>query len=167
MSSTPQRSSKDLQKYINDHQIQAVLLAMEQRTPTVSEAARALGVLPFQIIKSLVFTVKDEPVLVITNGLARVDRRKIAMYLGVSHNRVKFASADRALAISGFVVGSMPPFGHLQRIRTLIDSEVTRLGVAYCGGGDIDAMMRIADGELVRVTSGEILDLSEDVGGYV
>lgn len=157
-----QLSSGDLQRYLDDQQIQAVILPMEQQTPTVSDAARALGVSPRQILKSLVFMVKEEPMLVITNGLARVDRRKIAAYLEVGRNRVKFASADKARATSGFQVGSMPPFGHLQKMRTLVDTAVTRLGVAYCGGGDVNAMMRIADEELLRVTSAEILDLSED-----
>lgn len=137
---------------------------MDQETPTVPEAARVLGVEPQQILKSLVFQVKEEPILVITNGVARVDRRKIAAHLEVGRGRVKFASVDKALEITGFVVGSMPPFGHLQKMRTLVDTAVTSLGVTYCGGGNLDAMMRITDDELVRTTSAEILDLSEDDG---
>lgn len=155
-------TSEDLQQYINDHQIQAVILPMGQQTPTVSDAAIALEVEPDQILKSLVFMVKEEPILVVTNGLARVDRRKIANYLDVGRNRVKFASGDKALTITGYVVGSMPPFGHLQKMRTLVDTAVTRLGMTYCGGGDVDAMMRVADDELLRATTAEVLDLSED-----
>lgn len=157
-------TSENLQQFINSHQIQAVILPMDQQTPTVSDAAKALEVDPEQILKSLVFMVKQEPVLVITNGLARVDRRKIAAYLEVGRNRVKFAGSDKVLDITGYIVGSMPPFGHLQKMRTLVDTAVTRLGVTYCGGGDVDAMMRLADDELLRVTSAEVLDLSEDAG---
>ena len=62
-------NSADLQCFIDTHQIQAVILPMDQHTPTVPEAAKALGVEPWQIIKSLVFMIKDEPVLVINNGL--------------------------------------------------------------------------------------------------
>ncbi|MFW2366365.1 MAG: aminoacyl-tRNA deacylase [Desulforhopalus sp.] len=157
-------SSAALQAFIDENRIQAVILPMDQETPTVPEAARVLGVAPEQILKSLVFLVKEEPLLVITNGVARVDRRKIAAHLEVGRSRIKFASVDRALDITGFVVGSMPPFGHLQKMRTLVDSAVTTLGVTFCGGGNVDAMMRITDDELVRVTSAEILNLSEDEG---
>ena len=107
----PPLSSEALQHFINEHQIRAVILPMDRHTPTVPEAARALDVETRQIIKSLVFMVKEEPILVITNGLARVDRRKLAEYLQVGRNRVKFANAGKALDVTGYVVGSMPPFG--------------------------------------------------------
>jgi prolyl-tRNA editing enzyme YbaK/EbsC (Cys-tRNA(Pro) deacylase) len=58
------------------------------------------------------------------------------------------------------VVGSMPPFGHRVKLRTLVDTAVTELQVIY-GGGGIDAMMRLTPPELIRLTGAEILDLSE------
>ena len=83
-------SSVDLQSFIDTHQIAATILPMAELTPTVSDAARALGVDPEQIIKSQVFLVKEEALLVITNGLAKVDRRKIATQLGVGRKRWVF-----------------------------------------------------------------------------
>ena len=56
----------------------------------------------------------------------------------------------------------MPPFGHLQKMRTFVDMAISRQEVIFGGGGDIDAMMRMPTSELVRATSAEILDLSED-----
>jgi prolyl-tRNA editing enzyme YbaK/EbsC (Cys-tRNA(Pro) deacylase) len=123
-----------------------------------------LGVAPEQIIKSLVFVVEGEPLLVINNGLAKVDRRKIATRLGVGRKRVKFANAEQALAITGFVVGSMPPFGHRQTLPTYIDPAVMEFEVIFGGGGAIDAMLRLTPAELVRVTAAEIWDVSEDSG---
>ena len=99
--------SKDLQRFIDVNNIQAVILPMDQHTPTVTAAAQALGVNPGQIIKSLVFMIKDEPVLVINNGLARIDRRRLADYLGVGRGRVKFADPGQASEITGYIVGRM------------------------------------------------------------
>ena len=42
--------------------------------------------------------VKEEPILVITTGLARVDQCKIAEYQLVGRNRVSFSSSAKALA---------------------------------------------------------------------
>jgi Cys-tRNA(Pro) deacylase len=154
-------NSKDLQEFIDANQIEATILSLDEHTPTVSDAARALRVENDQIIKSLVFHIQGEPLLVINNGLARIDRRKLAAYLGVGRKRVKFADPEHALEITGYVVGSMPPFGHKKRLRTLIDTAVVRLGAVYGGGGEINAMMRLSAKTLLNVTQAEIACLSE------
>ncbi|MCB0166210.1 MAG: YbaK/EbsC family protein [Anaerolineae bacterium] len=158
---TDHLTSADLQRFIDAHDIEAEILIMAEHTPTVPDAARALEVEPEQIIKSLVFLVNDEPILVINNGTALIDRRKVAARLDVGRKKVKFASAEQALAITGYIVGSMPPFGHRQTMRTLIDPAITELTVIYGGGGDIDAMLRLTPAELLRVTAGEVIAVSE------
>ena len=154
-------NSRDLKKFIETHRIQASILPLNEHTPTVRDAARVLNVENDQIIKSLVFHVEDDPLLVINNGLARVDRKKLADYLGVGRKGVKFADADQALKITGYVVGSMPPFGHRKKLRTLVDSAVNQLEVVYGGGGDINAMMRLTPDELIKVSHAEVTLLSE------
>ena len=155
-------TSADLQRFIEEKGIAATILPMSQHTPTVVDAARALGVDTAQIIKSLVFVADGAPLLVINNGLARVDRRKLGAILGVGRKRVRFANPNQALDITGYIVGSMPPFGHKQILRTLIDPAVADLDLLFGGGGDIDAMMRLTAGELLRVTSGQVCPLSEE-----
>jgi prolyl-tRNA editing enzyme YbaK/EbsC (Cys-tRNA(Pro) deacylase) len=154
-------SIPDLQQYIDSQRIRATILPMDEHTPTVSDAARALRVSTEQIIKSLVFLADNQPLLVITNGLARVDRRKLAAGLGLGRKRVKFAEAEQAFELTGFVVGSMPPFGHKQKLPTVIDPAVLRLEIVFGGGGGIDAMMRLSSAELLRATGARVLDISE------
>ena len=148
-------TSVDLQRFIDGHGIEAIILPLSRPTPTVAEAAVALGVETLQVIKSLVFRIKEEPLLVIANGESRVDRRKLADYLNVGRGRVRFASTDQALEITGYVVGSMPPFGHRLKLRTILDAAVTRQDTVYGGGGDINAMLRIKTSELLSVTAAE------------
>jgi prolyl-tRNA editing enzyme YbaK/EbsC (Cys-tRNA(Pro) deacylase) len=155
------RGAEDLQQFIEAHHIAAVILPLNRHTTTVAEAAAALGVEPGRIVKSLVFLAGEEPILVVTSGLARVERRKLAAALGMGRRQVKFASPEQALEVTGYVVGSMPPFGHRRRLRTLVDAAVGRLDVVYGGGGGVDAMMRVLPAELLRVTGAEVLDLSE------
>ena len=154
-------TSNQLNEFILKNKISAEILPMDGHTPTVEDAARELGVETDQIIKSLVFMANGDPVLVINNGLARVDRKKLAGILGVGRKKVKFADADRVVDITGFVVGSMPPFGHRQKLRTLVDAAVPALDVVYGGGGDIDAMMRLTPAELLRATAAEVVEISE------
>jgi Cys-tRNA(Pro) deacylase len=134
---------------------------MDAHTATVEDAAMALGVDTDRVIKSLVFMAGDQPILVINNGLARVDRKKLAAYLGMNRKRVIFARAEKALEVSGYVVGSMPPFGHRENLRTLVDTATAEIDTVYGGGGSVDAMMRLSSSELLKVTHAEVVDISE------
>ena len=154
-------NSSDLQHFIEENEITATIMPLGRHTLTVGDAARALGVETCQIIKTLVFHVEGDPLLVINNGLARVDRRKLAAYLQASRKRVKFAAPDQAFSLTGYIVGSMPPFGHKQKLRTLIDPAVTQQEVIYGGGGEVDAMLRLTPNELRAATGGEITELSD------
>ena len=153
--------SENLQQFIARYNIAADIISLEEHTLTVGDAARALHVKTDQIIKSLVFQINGDPLLVINNGLARVDRKKLAAYLGVGRKKVKFADPDQVLELTGFIVGSMPPFGHKNRLRTLIEPAVTRMETVYGGGGDINTMMKIAIDVLLEATQAEVTELSE------
>ena len=153
-------TSEDLQRFIDQNQIAAQILPMEEDTPTVANAARALGVQEEQIIKSLVFLVDGQPALVISNGTRRVENREVARHFGVGRKRAKMARPEQALEITGYVVGAMPPFGHQTRLRTLVDPDVVAQREIFGGGGEVNAMLRLTPEELLRVTGAQIVRVS-------
>ena len=114
---------------------------------------------PGQIIKSLLFLVRDEPVLVIASGETLVDRAVLAARYGVGKKQVKLADAETVLRLIGYPVGGVPPFGHVTRVPVLLDVAVQRWEVIYGGGGDDHTLLRIAPAELARVTEAEWVDL--------
>ena len=152
----------DLQQFIDDQGIAAQILHLDVDTPTVADAAVSLNVAPKQIIKSVLFVADGEPVMVIASGLARLDRKALADFLGVSRRRVKIASAEQVLAHTGYVAGSVPPFGYKQPIETVVETAVTQLsGQIYGGGGEIHALMQLTVGELCRVVGSSVATLAE------
>jgi prolyl-tRNA editing enzyme YbaK/EbsC (Cys-tRNA(Pro) deacylase) len=153
-------NAHDLQRFIDAHRLDATILPLSQSTATVAEAARALGVAKEQIIKSLIFVLPDSPLLVISSGLGRVDRKKLGAVLGVGRRKVKFADPEQALAITGYRVGSMPPFGHRQPLRTLVDTGALAYPEVYGGGGAGSTMMRLTTAELVEFTGAEVVDIA-------
>jgi prolyl-tRNA editing enzyme YbaK/EbsC (Cys-tRNA(Pro) deacylase) len=65
----PSSSAGDaLARFITENAIAAEIVPMTLETPTVPAAAAALGVSSAQIIKSLLFMVRYQPVLVIASG---------------------------------------------------------------------------------------------------
>jgi Cys-tRNA(Pro) deacylase len=153
-------TSQDLQQFIDQNQIAAEILPMEENTPTVPDAARALGVEEEQIIKSLVFLVDGQPALIIANGTHKVDNRLVARHFEVGRKRAKMARPEQALEVTGYSVGAMPPFGHQTRLPTIVDPSVVTHSVIFGGGGEIDAMLSLTPEELLRVTRAKIVSLS-------
>ncbi|NOZ06791.1 MAG: YbaK/EbsC family protein [Chloroflexi bacterium] len=150
-----------LQRYTEKRQIAAQIVKLSTETATVIAAAQALDVTPDQIIKSLLFLVAGDPILVIANGTARVSPKKIAQHLGVGKRKVRMARPDEVEAIAGFGVGAMPPFGHKEPLPTLIDPGVIEQSEIYGGGGTVQTMLRLTPRTLLEVTRGEIVSVTE------
>jgi Cys-tRNA(Pro) deacylase len=150
----------DLAGFIREHGIDATVVPMQMETPTVPAAAAALGVEPAQIIKTLVFLVKEAPVVVIASGDTMVDRRPLADRYGVGKKQVKLADAQTALDVTGYPVGGVPPFGHLTHPPVLLDRRIQGWDVVYGGGGDDRTLLRVTPTELAQVTRGDWISLA-------
>ena len=151
--------SAHIAAYLHQHNLVGELVQLTTHTPTVDDAARAVGTTVDRIIKSVLFLADGVPVLVIANGTARVDYKRVADNLNVSRKRVKLADAAAVLAITGFPVGTVPPFGHSTRLRTLIEASVLEQAEVYAGGGAIDTLLRITPAEIVRATEAETVQV--------
>jgi prolyl-tRNA editing enzyme YbaK/EbsC (Cys-tRNA(Pro) deacylase) len=155
----PSSSSGDaLARFITENAIAAEIVPMTLETPTVQAAAAALGVSPAQIIKSLLFLVRDQPVLVIASGETMVDRGILAERFGVGKKQIKLADAETVLRLTGYPAGGVPPFGHSAPLLTLLDRAVMAWDAVYGGGGDDRTLLRVAPGELARVTGAEWIE---------
>jgi prolyl-tRNA editing enzyme YbaK/EbsC (Cys-tRNA(Pro) deacylase) len=156
-------TDKELQQWITERAIAAKLVYPGVPTPTVPDAARALGVKSEQILKSLVFLVDAEPHLVVAAGEARISYKKLADQLGLSRRKVKMATPEGALQISGFEVGAMPPLGHKQPLPTFLDGDSVHgeYAVYYGGGGTKDALLELSLETLLEVTKATVVPLTE------
>ncbi len=160
MTNSEPLTSVDLDRFIRERGIDATIVPMHIETPTVPAAAAALGVQPAQIIKTLVFLVKDSPVVVIASGDILVDRRPVADRYGVGKKQVKLADAQTALDVTGYEVGGVPPFGHRTQAPVLLDQRIGAWDTVYGGGGDDRTLLRVAPAELARVTQGEWISVA-------
>jgi prolyl-tRNA editing enzyme YbaK/EbsC (Cys-tRNA(Pro) deacylase) len=145
----------DLADFIAKNAIVAEIVPVAVETPTVPAAAAALGVATSQIIKSLLFLVRDQPVLVIASGETMVDRGILAARFGVGKKQIKLADPETVLRLTGYPAGGVPPFGHPAPLLTLLDRAVLTWDAVYGGGGDDRTLLRVTPGELARVTAAE------------
>jgi prolyl-tRNA editing enzyme YbaK/EbsC (Cys-tRNA(Pro) deacylase) len=151
-------TTDDLQAFIDAHQIAARVVHPPFPTPTVPDAAEAMGVAPDAIIKSVLFIVRrTEPLLVIASGEGRIDQRVIADRLGVGKKQVRIATPEQVEEWTGYPAGGVPPFGHGRPLPTWIDPAVLEQPVVYGGGGDEQTLLRIETAALLPVTQAEVI----------
>ncbi|MEZ4606928.1 MAG: YbaK/EbsC family protein [Deinococcales bacterium] len=155
-------SDQDLAKFISQHHIKAQLVYSQSPTPTVSDAAKALGVELQLIIKTLIFMADDKPIAAIAAGEHRISQKRLRDILGVSRRKLRMASPEEALSFSGFPVGAMPPFGHKEPLPTYVDSlSIDQAApLLYGGGGTSSAMLALSAQTLLTVSQGSYVALS-------
>jgi prolyl-tRNA editing enzyme YbaK/EbsC (Cys-tRNA(Pro) deacylase) len=124
---------------------------------TSAEAAAVLGCSVAQIAKSLVFrAASGAPVLVIASGANRVDEAKVSALIGESIGR-----ADPAFVrdCTGYAIGGIPPLGHTNALKTLIDRDLLEYNCIYAAGGTPHAMFPLLPSDLVRIAGGRVADV--------
>lgn len=87
--------------------IEGRILEFDQSSATVELAAKAVGVEPARIAKTLSFMVGEVPTLVVFAGDARVDNKRFKTQL---HTKAKMLSHDDAARLVGHAVGGVCPF---------------------------------------------------------
>lgn len=130
-----------------------------ESTRTSAEAAAAIGTSVAQIAKSLVFLAGDTPALVIASGVNRVDTGKLARALGAPIRR---ADAETVRRATGFPIGGVPPVGHTEALRTVIDQDLMRYATIWASAGTPNAVFETTPAELARMTGGLVADVREE-----
>lgn len=151
----------DLVEYMKLHAIPGEILYLSVPTPTVEAAAQAVGTRPERIVKSILFLVDGAPVLSISCGTIHIDRRAIAQLYQVGGKRVRLAERELVQQISGYDVGAMPPFGHLEALPTLLDRRVLEHPYVFAGGGAENALVRLNPQDILRAAGAKVTDLQQ------
>jgi prolyl-tRNA editing enzyme YbaK/EbsC (Cys-tRNA(Pro) deacylase) len=100
----------------------------------------------------------DEPVLVIASGANRVDVEKVHRLLG---EKIIRPDAETVKRVTGFSIGGVPPVGHRERLRTLVDEDLLDFTVVYAAAGTPNAVFAVSPTDLVGITEAEVANIKE------
>ncbi len=126
---------------------------------SAQEAAQAIGCRVEPIAKSVVFRGQEsgEPVLVIASGSNRVNEERLAQLIGQPAEK---PSAEYVRERTGFSIGGVPPVGHTQPIRTLVDQALTDLDGIWAAAGTPVAVFKLTPENLVHLTGGQVVNIT-------
>jgi prolyl-tRNA editing enzyme YbaK/EbsC (Cys-tRNA(Pro) deacylase) len=142
-------------KKLDEAGLEIAIRRFPDGTRTAADAARAIGCEVGQIVKSLVFTLDEKPVLLLVSGANRVDPSRFP-------GRLAKADADLARAATGYSIGGVPPFGHESAVPVYMDRDLERYDVVWAAAGRPDAVFPISPAELRRLSQAQVCDLKEE-----
>jgi prolyl-tRNA editing enzyme YbaK/EbsC (Cys-tRNA(Pro) deacylase) len=143
-----------------------VVLELNDSARTAPLAAEAIGAhfgmhVPVgAIVKSLLFLINDQPMIVLAAGDRNVNQKLVGALYNVSGKKVKFADAETVLRITGFEVGGVPPVGHAQQLSVLIDESLGRFATVWAAAGAHHAVFPIEYDRLIAVTGGRVVKIT-------
>ncbi|HSS35892.1 MAG TPA: YbaK/EbsC family protein [Patescibacteria group bacterium] len=137
----------------------------DESTHTAAEAAAAVGADIGQIVKSLVFVAPNDadgldPILCLVSGPNRVDLARLAAVTG--EKDVRRATAREANELTGFSIGGIPPIGHSQPIRVVMDPDLGRYPVVWAAAGTPTAVFPVSPATLRTLANATVAPLAAD-----
>jgi Cys-tRNA(Pro)/Cys-tRNA(Cys) deacylase len=137
------------------------LFLHEGTVTSFEQAARERRQRPAQIVRSILFQVKPgEFVMVLMAGPAQVDWKKLRQI--VKRSRVRMATGEEVLEVTGYRIGTVSPFGLRNQIRVLIDASVLREEEVSIGSGVSNMAIILKSADLHRALNGaEIVEVEE------
>jgi len=104
---------------------------------------------PEQVVRSILFQVRPEEFLmVLMAGREQVNWRSLRQLVGRS--RMRMATEDEVLEVTGYRVGTVTPFGMKRQVRVLIDSSVLREEEISIGSGASNTAILLKSADLRR-----------------
>ncbi len=132
-----------LKKWGRDNDI----LEFDTSSATVELAAKALGVEPCRIAKTLSFRSGESAILVVTAGDAKTDNKKFKAEFGF---KARMLTPEEVLEHTGHAVGGVCPFALKKPLPIFLDVSLKRFDTVYPACGSSNSAIQLTCSELEK-----------------
>ena len=140
-------------KVLRDFDFNLKVEALNSSARTAIDAAASLNCEVGAIVKSLLLRTDDSFILCLVSGDKRCSLNKIKKIL--NKKDVSMANADQVKSQTGFSIGGVSPVAHLNQIKILIDSSLSRYENVYAAAGHPNSIFKIGYKQLIELTKGK------------
>ena len=149
-------SLDSVQAWLAEHAPDLSHLETHETTATVETAAKALGVEPGRIAKSLAVRVGGDVFLLVTRGDARLDNAKTKAAFG---NRPRMLGAEETFEVTGHQVGGVCPFGLVTDLPVYLDESLRAFDIVYPAGGSLNTSVKVTVDRLFELVGDRWVDI--------
>ena len=121
------------------------ILEFEISSATVELAAKAVGVEPARIAKTLTVRDGESAMLIVVAGDAKIDNSKFKNTFGF---KARMLTADEVLVYTGHAVGGVCPFGVEKPSRIMLDVSLKRFDHVYPACGNIYSSIKVTPDDM-------------------
>lgn len=125
-----------------------------------SEAAKALGVEPARVFKTLLADVDGTLVVGVVPVTGQLDLKALARAVG--GRRAQMADPAAAERATGYVVGGISPLGQKRRHTTVLDTSALEHDTVLVSGGRRGLDLELAPADLVAATGATTAAIARD-----
>ena len=145
-------SLQKAQQYLEEKGYGDRIIVPEASSATVELAAAALGVEPGMIAKTMSFLVAGKPVLILTEGTARIDNHK---FKETFHTKAKMIPPAEVEGYIGHAPGGVCPFGIREGVKVYLDESLKVYDTVYPAAGDDHSAVKLTIAELEEAAGAE------------
>ncbi|MEA3057916.1 MAG: hypothetical protein QOF34_731 [Sphingomonadales bacterium] len=149
-------SAESVQAWLAEHAPDLKLIEVADSTATVETAAKALGVEPGRIAKTLAVRAGDHLFLLVARGDARLDNRKCKDEFGA---RPRMLGPEETFEMTGHRVGGVCPFGLKNPLPVYLDVSLQAFDVVYPAGGSLNTSVEVPTERLFALVAERWVDL--------
>ena len=150
-------SVKRVEKIISEFNSKLKVIVLNTTARTANDAANSLKCEVGAIVKSLLFKVDDSFLICLVAGDKKCSLNKVKKLTGKKD--VCMANAEDVKKQTGFSIGGVSPVAHLNQIKILIDSSLSRYENVYAAAGHPNSIFKISYKQLIKLTEG----IEEDI----
>ncbi len=134
-------------QYLETYGLAERIIVTERSSATVAEAAEAIGCEEGMICKTLSFLQGEAPVLILADGLARIDNRKYKDRFGC---KAKMIPAEQVGPLVGHEIGGVCPFGVNEGVTVYLDESLKKHEIVYPAVGTDHSGVKLTIPELEK-----------------
>ena len=132
-------------------------------TESAADEARALGLPPDGVAKTLVVETPQGYVRAVLPASERISTAKLAEVLDERRKSIHLVPEERLRTeYPEFEFGAVPPIGGAHEDRVIVDTRVAAHGSVVLEAGSHDESVRMPTEDLIRVTGAQVAEICAD-----
>ena len=144
-------SIEKVREYLKKYGKENDILEFSESSATVELAAKAAGVIPARIVKTLSFKSDDGCILICAAGDTKIDNKKFKDFFSI---KAKMLTPEEVVEFTGHAIGGVCPFGiENPQVHVFCDDSIKRFETVFPAAGSSNSAIELSPDELYRISN--------------
>lgn len=143
-------SIEKVREYLKKYGKENDILEFSESSATVELAAKAAGVIPARIVKTLSFKSENGCILICAAGDTKIDNKKFKDYFSI---KAKMLTPEEVVEFTGHAIGGVCPFGiDNPQVQVFCDESIRRFETVFPAAGSSNSAVELSPEELYQIS---------------